>query len=68
MSGQRSEHRPTMQKPKTGLSKRLLRKIDSGTMGRFMHAAQYRGAKPDIGRNDPCICGSGLKRKKCCGR
>lgn len=23
---------------------------------------------PDIGRNDPCSCGSGKKYKKCCGR
>lgn len=23
---------------------------------------------PKIGRNDPCICGSGKKYKKCCGR
>ena len=22
---------------------------------------------PDIGRNDPCLCGSGKKWKKCCG-
>ena len=22
----------------------------------------------DVGRNDPCICGSGRKFKKCCGR
>ncbi|MEI6208089.1 MAG: YchJ family protein [Desulfuromonadales bacterium] len=21
-----------------------------------------------VGRNDPCICGSGIKHKKCCGR
>ena len=21
-----------------------------------------------IGRNDPCVCGSGLKYKKCCGK
>jgi uncharacterized protein len=27
-------------------------------------AAQHR--KSDIGRNDPCPCGSGLKYKKCC--
>ena len=25
-------------------------------------------AKPRVGRNDPCPCGSGLKYKKCCGR
>ena len=24
-------------------------------------------ATPDIGRNDPCPCGSGKKYKKCCG-
>ena len=23
---------------------------------------------PKIGRNDPCICGNGLKFKKCCGK
>lgn len=23
---------------------------------------------PKIGRNDPCVCGSGKKFKKCCGR
>ncbi len=28
-----------------------------------------RKAKPtaNIGRNDPCVCGSGKKYKKCCG-
>lgn len=25
------------------------------------------GSKPNIGRNDPCVCGSGKKYKKCCG-
>jgi len=25
-------------------------------------------AKPPVGRNDPCPCGSGLKYKKCCGK
>lgn len=24
-------------------------------------------AKPTVGRNDPCPCGSGRKYKKCCG-
>lgn len=23
---------------------------------------------PKVGRNDPCICGSGKKYKKCCGK
>ena len=26
----------------------------------------YR-APPKVGRNDPCLCGSGKKHKKCCG-
>ena len=25
-------------------------------------------ARGDIGRNDPCSCGSGKKYKKCCGK
>ncbi len=24
-------------------------------------------AEPKIGRNDPCLCGSQIKYKKCCG-
>lgn len=26
----------------------------------------YQGTEPDVGRNDPCPCGSGRKYKKCC--
>ena len=28
----------------------------------------YVKTEPKIGRNDPCLCGSGKKYKKCCGR
>jgi preprotein translocase subunit SecA len=28
----------------------------------------FRRQGPDVGRNDPCPCGSGRKYKKCCGR
>ena len=28
----------------------------------------YRKEGLDVGRNDPCPCGSGLKYKKCCGK
>jgi preprotein translocase subunit SecA len=27
-----------------------------------------RAEKKEIGRNDPCPCGSGKKYKKCCGK
>lgn len=27
-----------------------------------------RREEPKIGRNDPCLCNSGMKYKKCCGR
>ena len=27
-----------------------------------------RSGKEEIGRNDPCPCGSGKKYKKCCGK
>lgn len=26
------------------------------------------GSRPQVGRNDPCPCGSGKKYKKCCGQ
>jgi SEC-C motif domain protein len=29
---------------------------------------QYVRATPKVGRNDPCLCGSGKKFKKCCGK
>lgn len=29
-------------------------------------AAQARAAKPHVGRNEPCPCGSGKKYKRCC--
>lgn len=28
---------------------------------------EYEVSKINIGRNDPCLCGSGKKFKKCCG-
>ena len=28
----------------------------------------FRRDQPKIGRNDPCLCGSGKKYKKCCGQ
>ncbi|MBR2904596.1 MAG: SEC-C domain-containing protein, partial [Lentisphaeria bacterium] len=28
----------------------------------------YHNDAPQIGRNDPCPCGSGKKYKKCCGK
>ena len=42
---------------------------DFGHFGR-----SYREDEPDVrmsrvvGRNKPCVCGSGLKFKRCCGR
>jgi hypothetical protein len=36
-------------------------------MLRLQPAPGRATAKPSVGRNDPCPCGSGLKWKKCCG-
>ena len=30
--------------------------------------APFIREEPNVGRNDPCLCGSGKKFKKCCGR
>jgi uncharacterized protein YecA (UPF0149 family) len=32
----------------------------------MFHPETYIRAEPKIGRNDPCLCGSGKKYKKCC--
>ncbi len=38
--------------------------------GEWSHGEQglkeFKQAKKDLGRNDPCLCGSGIKYKKCC--
>ena len=36
--------------------------------GKEITGPTVRKTTPDIGRNDPCSCGSGKKYKKCCGR
>ena len=34
---------------------------------RGIKTGTYVREEPKVGRNDPCSCGSGKKRKKCCG-
>ncbi len=36
--------------------------------GRAVKPETVRKSGPDVGRNDPCPCGSGKKFKKCCGQ
>jgi SEC-C motif-containing protein len=36
--------------------------------GQIVGAQPLTRSTPKVGRNDPCICGSGKKYKKCCGR
>jgi SEC-C motif-containing protein len=36
--------------------------------GRVIGCDPYRRDSPKVGRNEPCVCGSGKKYKKCCGR
>lgn len=35
--------------------------------GKLIGPEPIRRETPKIGRNDPCVCGSGRKFKKCCG-
>lgn len=35
--------------------------------GRAIKPETVRKTGPEVGRNDPCTCGSGKKFKKCCG-
>ena len=36
--------------------------------GKAVTPQQYVRSAPKVGRNDPCMCGSGKKFKKCCGK
>ena len=38
------------------------------TDGDMIKPEPVRRDSPKVGRNDPCLCGSGKKYKKCCGR
>ena len=35
--------------------------------GKLMTTETFVREQPKVGRNDPCVCGSGKKYKKCCG-
>lgn len=35
--------------------------------GEAVKVETVRREEPKVGRNDPCVCGSGKKYKKCCG-
>ncbi len=37
------------------------------TEGKSPSSFQIVNSEPKVGRNDPCVCGSGKKFKKCCG-
>jgi uncharacterized protein YecA (UPF0149 family) len=41
---------------------RIIVDFDTGAI----QQSTVRKSSKDIGRNDPCPCGSGLKYKKCC--
>lgn len=50
-------------------AKITLRAEDSaGPSSKGAPSAPYHRSEPKVGRNDPCLCGSGRKYKKCCGK
>ena len=65
---------PTIGAPilKVNTEKQALKEVhDSATLIGNSEEAQKEEIKKQevgIGRNDPCICGSGKKYKKCCGK
>ena len=42
--------------------------MTDATGGRVQVRARPKAPPPNVGRNDPCPCGSGKKFKKCCGK
>lgn len=49
----------------TQLAQSLIHSFSPAVAGRSGSGERRAGTK--IGRNDPCLCGSGRKHKKCCG-
>ncbi|HOW88750.1 MAG TPA: SEC-C metal-binding domain-containing protein [Elusimicrobiales bacterium] len=48
--------------------KKWLQKHPEAAAGGEVHKVEtVKRAAPKVGRNDPCVCGSGKKYKKCCG-
>lgn len=41
-------------------------KLNSKVPYTVVHSGGTYTKKEDVGRNEPCPCGSGLKHKKCC--
>lgn len=44
----------------------VLQVIPEGLVDTYPNPGSVRRAAPQIGRNEPCPCGSGLKYKRCC--
>ena len=49
---------------------RVMHPADAHRMPKKLKRGRYISVEPrsDVQRNDPCICNSGLKYKKCCGK
>ncbi|MEZ4873744.1 MAG: YchJ family metal-binding protein [Bdellovibrionales bacterium] len=46
----------------------FLKKMGSGFFkAKNPELTTFERTQPKVGRNDPCVCGSGKKFKKCCG-
>ena len=41
---------------------------DISDLERLLNPPVPNNVGPKIGRNDPCLCGSGRKYKRCCGK
>ncbi len=62
---------PDLQQPKVALPE--MPRVQMGKLNASLGSQPVKKVslpvkKQQIGRNDPCPCGSGLKYKKCCGR
>jgi hypothetical protein len=53
---------------KAGQEKRWIKDHPEQVKGIGQSIETYRREQPKPGRNEPCLCGSGKKYKKCCGR
>lgn len=55
-----------MKKDRSGKDLKYLKEVHFNALNETQKSLLRQGKRFKIGRNDPCLCGSGKKFKKCC--
>ena len=62
------ERKETTRVTSASLEDTAIKSLDGVSPDKQVNKKLIVNKEPSIGRNDPCICGSGKKYKNCCGK